>query len=137
MNAQDDASRRKDERELADAQNRLTCIDRIIEQLYEDRVTGTLTTERFAQMLARYEEEQQSLRTRRDALRQSQAAKRTEAEGIERFMRIVRSVTQPTELTPELVGALIDRVEVGDVYVVDGEKKQDVCILFNFSGEIG
>ena len=51
-------------------------------------------------------------------------------------MKMVQSVTKPTELTPELVGALIDRVEVGDVYEVNGEKKQDIRILFNFIGEI-
>ena len=46
MNAQDANEHRKQERELTDAQNRLGNIDRIIEQLYEDRVTGTLSTDR-------------------------------------------------------------------------------------------
>ena len=40
IDSQDQTERRNDERELSDAQNRLGSIDRIIEQLYEDRVTG-------------------------------------------------------------------------------------------------
>ncbi len=51
---------------------------------------------------------------------------------------IVQRVGEDTDIQiRELVGSLIERVEVCDVYVVDGEKKQDVRILFNFVGEIG
>ncbi len=87
-------------------------------------------------MLARYEEEQHDLRRKYDDLRKTLASEREETENADRFIRLVRNITQPQELTPELVGNLIDRVEVGDTYMVDGEKKQDVRILFNFIGEI-
>lgn len=137
LNTQDESERRKGERELTDAQNRLGNIDRIIEQLYEDKVTGTLSTERFSQMLSRYEEEQRQLREKCDALRQSLMTTREETQNADHFLRLVRSVSQPEKLTAELVGNLIERVEVGDVYMVDGEKKQDVHIIFNFIGEIG
>ena len=137
MHTQDETERRRDERELTDIQNRLANIDRIIEKLYEDRVTGTLSTERFSQMLVRYEEEQKQLREKSDTLHQSLTATKEETQNTARFIQLVRSITKPEVLTPELVGSLIERVEVGDVYVVDGEKKQDVRILFNFVGEIG
>ena len=104
--------------------------------MYEDRVTGTLSTERFSQMLSRYEEEQKQLREKCDSLRQSLINTKEEEQNTDHFLRLVRNVTQPEKLTAELVGNLIDRVEVGDVYMVDGEKKQDVRILFNFVGEI-
>ena len=122
---------------MTDAQNRLGNIDRIIEKLYEDRVTGTLSTERFSQMLSRYEEEQKQLREKSEMLRQSMLTAKEETQNTAHFIQLVRSITKPEKLTPELVGSLIERVEVGDVYVADGEKKQDVRILFNFVGEIG
>ena len=137
LNSQDQTERRNDERELSDAQNRLGSIDRIIEQLNEDRVTGTLSTERFTQMLGRYEGEQKQLREKCEKLQQSLISTKEKTENSDRFIRLVKSITQPETLTPELVGNLIERVEVGDVYIVDGEKKQDVRILFNFVGEIG
>ena len=136
LNSQDQTERRNDERELSDAQNRLGSIDRIIEQLYEDRVTGTLSTERFTQMLGRYDGEQKQLREKCEKLQQSLISTKEKTENSDRFIRLVKSITQPETLTPELVGNLIERVEVGDVYIVDGEKKQDVRILFNFVGEI-
>ena len=137
IHSQDETERRRNERELNDIQNRLANIDRIIEKLYEDIVAGTLSTERFSQMLGRYEEEQKQLRENSDMLRQSLIAAKEETQNTAHFIQLVRSITMPEKLTPELVGSLIERVEVGDVYVVDGEKKQDVRILFNFVGEIG
>ena len=136
IHTQDEAEHRRDERELNDIHNRLANIDRIIEKLYEDRVEGTLSTERFTQMLGRYEEEQKQLREKGDTLRQSLIATKEETQNTGRFIQLVRSITNPEELTSELVGSLIERIEVGDVYAVDGEKKQDVRILFNFVGEI-
>ena len=44
---------------------------------------------------------------------------------------------EATILRERRIALGIERVEVGDLYVVDGEKKQDVRILFNFVGEIG
>lgn len=38
-------------------------------------------------------------------------------------------------LTPEFVGNLIERVEIGDVYFVDGEKKPNVRILLMLLGK--
>lgn len=137
MDVQDEAERRREDRELSDAQNRLSGIDKIIEQLYEDRVTGTLSTERFSQMLGRYEEEQRQLREKCDTLRKAQLTAKEQNVNTDRFLQLVRSITRPETLTSELVGSLIERVEVSDVYEVEGQKKQDVRILFNFIGEIG
>ena len=89
------------------------------------------------QMLGRYEGEQKQLREKCEKLQQSLISTKEKTENSDRFIRLVKSITQPETLTPELVGNLIERVEVGDVYIVDGEKKQDVRILFNFVGEIG
>ena len=88
-------------------------------------------------MLGRYEEEQRQLREKCDTLLKAQFTAREQNVNTDRFVQLVRSITRPETLTSELVGSLIERVEVGDVYEVEGQKKQDVRILFNFIGEIG
>ena len=40
------------------------------------------------------------------------------------------------ELTPEIVATLIDRIEIGQAQVVDGVKKQEIRIIYNFIGNI-
>lgn len=52
---------RRNEKELAEGLNRLNEIDRIINRLYEDKVGGELSGERFMKMLAGFETEQTQL----------------------------------------------------------------------------
>ena len=40
------------------------------------------------------------------------------------------------ELTPEIVATLIDRIEIGQAKMVDGVKKQEIKIIYNFIGNI-
>ena len=53
---------REGEKEYAEAKKRIEEIDQIINQLYEDKVSGGLSAERFSIMLTKYEEEQETLR---------------------------------------------------------------------------
>lgn len=64
-----DDTLRKNETELSDAQTRLNEIDRIINRLYDDKVIGELSAERFATMLTGFEEEQAGLRAKCGELR--------------------------------------------------------------------
>lgn len=136
MNSQDETEKHKRERELTETQLRLTEIDQIIDQLYEDKVVGTLSAERFTRMLGRYEAEQAQLIQRNEELRIAVNNARSESGAVDRFLRVVRETTCPEELTSEIVGNLIDRVEVGETYMDGDEKKQDIRILFNFIGEV-
>ena len=52
------------------------------------------------------------------------------------FIRVVRKFTEMQELTPEIVATLIERVEVGQAQVIDGVKKQEIKITYNFIGNI-
>lgn len=55
----------KDNRkEYEQSQARITALDKIIQRLYEDNVTGRISDERFARMSATYEAEQQTLEKR-------------------------------------------------------------------------
>ena len=40
------------------------------------------------------------------------------------------------ELTPEIVATLIERVEIGQAQTIDGVKKQEIRIVYNFIGNI-
>ncbi|MBQ8087202.1 MAG: DUF4368 domain-containing protein [Clostridia bacterium] len=71
-----------------------------------------------------------------DTLRQAVASAKAKTEDAEQFIRLVRTITRPDELTPELVGNLIDRADVGEVHEENGVQKQDVHILFNSIGEM-
>ena len=133
---QGDAALKKGEKEYAEARSRIDEIDRIINQLYEDKVSGGLSAERFSRMLGKYEAEQETLRSRCVELQAQITAAKTTSDNAKQFIRTVRKFTDIQELTPEIVSTLIERVEVGQAQMIDGVKKQDVKIIYNFIGNI-
>lgn len=87
-------------------------------------------------MLAQFETEQESLRSKCETLRADITAARTTSDKAKQFIRVVKRFTEMQELTPEIVATLIERVEIGKAQVVDGEKKQEIKIVYNFIGDI-
>jgi len=127
---------RQAEKEYGEAKNRIEEIDQIINQLYEDKVGGGLSAERFSRMLAKYEAEQEELRSKCESLQTQITAARTTSDNAKQFIRVVKKFTEMQELTPEIVATLIERVEVGQAQVIDGVKKQEIKITYNFIGNI-
>ena len=127
---------KKAEKEYAEARSRIDEIDRIINQLYEDKVSGGLSADRFSRMLTKYETEQETLRSKCEQLQTQITAAKTTSDNAKQFIRMVRKFTDIQELTPEIVATLIERVEVGQAQVIDGVKKQEIKIIYNFIGNI-
>ena len=127
---------RKNERELAEGLNRLNEIDHIINRLYEDKVAGELSAERFAKMLAGFETEQAQLRSRCEQLRIVIAEDKDQTDSAERFIKMVRQFTDITGLTTELATTLIEKVIVGQAEKIDGQLRQKVRIVYNFIGDV-
>ena len=127
---------RKNEKELSEGQARLNEIDRIINRLYEDKVVGDLSQERFAKMLVGFETEQTQIRTRCEQLRITIAEDKEASDSADRFVKLVRQFTNITELTTEIAATLIEKVIVSQAETVDGQKRQEVRIIYNFIGDV-
>ena len=128
---------RRNEKELSTAQTRLDEIDRIINRLYEDKVSGELSSERFAKMLDNFESEQTELRKRCEELRIVISEDKEKTDSAGRFIKLVRRFTDIEELTTELITTLIEKVIVSETETIDGVKRQMVTIRYNFIGEVG
>lgn len=99
----------------------------IINRLYEDKVIGELSMERFATMLAGFEEEQAGLRAKCDDLRITIAIDREKTDSAERFIKVVRKhFTDILELTVEIVTTLIKNVLIYQAEKINGQKVQKV-----------
>lgn len=104
--------------------------------MYEDKVNGNLTAERFAKMTQIYEEEQTSLTEKATTLRQELMTIKEESDNVSRFMRTIRKYEDINELTPDLVRNFIDKVVVHQAEKTDGKRKQTVEIFYNGVGAI-
>ncbi|MCL2225433.1 MAG: recombinase family protein [Defluviitaleaceae bacterium] len=126
-----------DKKTLAQSEKRIRELDKIIQSLYEDKVSGIIPEERFVMMSQVYELEQQGLKATVDAL-QAQIAKQLEAsEGVGKFLKQVRKYTQITELSTIMLNELIERVEVHARTKRYSKGSQQIDVHFNYVGIIG
>lgn len=117
---------RKNEKELSDGQSRLNEFDRIINRMYEDKVVGDLSQERFAKMLVGFETEQAQSRPRCEQLRITIAEDKEASDSADRFVKLVRQFTNITELTTEIAATLIEKVIVNQAEKIDDQKRQEL-----------
>ena len=123
-------------KEYEDAEKRIIALDRIIQGLYEDKICGNITAERFAKMAQSYEEEQSTLTERVKVLREELARAKENSDNIVKLIRLVKKYTETTELTPEIVREFIEKIIVHQAERVDGKKVQAVEIIYNGIGAI-
>lgn len=123
-------------KEYEDTEKRIAALDRIIQGLYEDKICGNITTERFAKMAQSYEEEQSTLTGRVKVLREELARAKENSDNIVKLTRLVKKYTEITELTPEIVREFIEKIIVHQAERVDGKKVQAVEIIYNGIGAI-
>lgn len=136
-------SLQKAKNELAKAKSRIGMLDRIVSKLYEDNVEGKISDERFSVMLAGYEAEQADLQRRATELESLIGEVDSQAESIDHFIQKVRSFTEITELTPEIVHEFIEKVMVGEAEYTPARfshwargKTQEIRIIYNYIGDI-
>ncbi len=129
---------RENSTELARAEERIRQLDTIISRLYEDNISGKVSDERFAKMSASYEAEQKALESRASELRTFISETKEQRLNAESFLSMVRKYSEITELTPEIVRAFVERIEVQQPEKVPGSrtKKQTIVIFWNFIGAV-
>ena len=123
-------------RELEEAEKRIQALDRIIQNLYEDKVCGNLTEERFVKMSQSYEQEQRELKERTYFLRQELSKAKEQSDNVTRFMRSVRKYTEITELNPGIVREFVQKVVVYQAEKINGRRTQRIDLYFNGMGQI-
>ena len=123
-------------RELAKAKKRIQEIDILVQKIYEDNANGKISDDRFAVLSEGYEREQRELK---DAIPEMEKYLETETdktESLQRFIDKVKQVTQPTELTPELVHEFIEKIVIYAPKYLDGMRIQLIDIYYNGVGVI-
>jgi len=129
--------------ELNRSKARIAALDRIISKIYEDNVEGKISDERFQTMLAGYESEQSELKVKAAELEILISEATVQTTNMESFFKLVRSRTEITELSAEIVHEFIKRVEVSEAEYTPPRfshwargKTQKVRIIYNYLEDI-
>ncbi len=100
------------EREKIQIEKRIKELDNIIRCLYEDRVTGRITPERYDVMASGYEQEQAELRQELTSITERINKLDMREKCIKKFMEKAKFYIEMPKLTPELLRVFIRRIEV-------------------------
>ncbi len=99
-------------KEQTQLESRVKELDNIIRCLYEDRVVGRITPERYDTMAAGYEQEQGEARKKLLKLTEQLNAVDLQEQMIRKFIDNAKTYVEMTALTPELLRVFIRRIEV-------------------------
>ena len=111
-------------------------IDDTFLSLYTDKSKGILTDQRFLKLTMAMENEQKENNGRIAEIQALLRDSIDQESDIRQFITEIRQYASITELDEGILNHLIDKIMIGDVKKVNGEKVQEVRIFYNFVGEV-
>lgn len=117
---------------LKQAEKRIAELDRLFTRLYEDNVLGKISDERFAMMSAGYEDEQKKLKATAAEITALINSAEQKSSDVTAFLKVVHRYEHITELTPEIMHELIEKIIVHEADKSSGKRVQQIDIYFRF-----
>ena len=127
---------KQNQEKLEKMQGREKELDIIIEKLFEEKVLGNLSEERFLKMSKKYEEEQASLKSEIKNLEKIVQEEEKHEMNADEFLKIVRKYSNFEELNPEILREFIDKIIVHHRENIAGETVQKVEIFYKMVGHV-
>jgi hypothetical protein len=84
-----------------------------------------------------YQDEQSETAEKLKVIYAESAQKDAYRSNTEKLRENIREHLDIRELTPFILNKLIDKIEIGNLEIVEGKKQQEVTIVWRFCGEIG
>ncbi len=110
-------------------------IDRLFEAIYEDKIKGTISEERFIKMSQGFENEQAKNKKRIEQLAEEMKNQNREIDTTKMFLDIVEKTTHLEKLTADVVREFIDKIVVHHRQESGGVTTQKVEIYYNVIGK--
>jgi Recombinase. len=120
------------EKLIRESNNRIYKIDALLQSLFEEKLSGSISDATFKRMAAKYETEQAKLTG--DVYQMTmEFEKCTQAErDLNSWIARIKDCLKIDTLTRAIAVEMIDRIEVSESYDVNGERTMDVEIFYKF-----
>lgn len=116
---------------------RLAELERLIQSAYEDKVLGKIPEDICIRLMAGYQSEQGEKRAQLESVEKKLEEYRKVQEDVREWAALIRNYRDADILDRDMLLRLVDRIEVGETRMVDGEKEREVRICYKFVGDIG
>ena len=124
------------EQELKAAAARMIELERLMQNLYEDKCTGTIPQTVFQTLMRKYEAERAEKAAAIPELEQKVRAQLENRKDANRWMEVIRRYTEITALDESILFELVDRIEVGEPRKVNGQRICDVKVVYRYVGSV-
>lgn len=129
-----DSSQTAKERKWLEARNQE--FDGMFLSLHTDKDKGLLTEQRFLKLMAALKQEQKTSQKRLHNLFMMQSRADAQESEVRTFIKEIWRYAAIEELDESVLNRLISKILIGEVKKLDGQKVQEVRIVYNFVGEI-
>ena len=123
----------KAKKALKQSEKRIAELDRLFTRLYEDNVSGKISDERFEMMSAGYEDEQKKLKATASKLTAYIDTAKQKSTNVNDFIKVVQKYEHITELSPEIMHELIEKIIVHAPDKSSGHRTQEIEIYYRFN----
>ena len=124
------------EQELKAASSRVKELERLIQNLYEDKCTWTIPQTVFQTLMRKYETERAEKAEAIPELEKKVRAQLETRQDASRWMEVIRRYTEITALDESILFELVDRIEVGEAQKVNGQRICDVKVVYRYVGNV-
>lgn len=119
---------------LAKCENRISELDRLFKNIYEDKANRVLSEDRFKMLAEDYEKEQQELELKIVSLSAEISETEEQSDNLEKFISKIHKYLDLQELTPTVLNDMVKRVYVHAPQTVDGKRTQQIDICYDLVG---
>lgn len=116
---------------------RLSELDRLIQSTYEDKFLGKMPETICVKLMTGYQSEQEEKSAQLNELEKKLAEQKKVKEEVQEWADLIKQYRDAESLDRDMLLKLIERIEVGDTCVVNGQKERQIRICYKFAGSIG
>ncbi|MCR1909498.1 recombinase family protein [Flavonifractor plautii] len=124
------------EQELKSSLARISDLERLMQNLYEDKCTGSIPQTVFQTLMQKYEAERAEKAEAVPELERKVRAHLENQVDTDRWLEIIRRYTEISELDETILFELVDRIEVGDTQKVNGQRICEVKVYYRYVGNV-
>lgn len=122
------------EQELKTISARVSELERLMQNLYEDKCTGVVPQTVFQTLMKKYEMKRAQKAAAIPELERKVRTQMGNRHDADRWAEIIRRYTEITELDETILFELVDRIEVGEAQKVGKTRMQDVKVFYRYVG---
>lgn len=124
------------EQELKTAVARISELERLMQNLYEDKCAGTIPQTVFQTLMKKYETERAEKAGMIPDLERKVKSHLENRQDADHWTEVIRRYTEITELDETILFELVERIEVGDTKKINGIRVCDIKVHYRYVGNV-